>query len=122
MVEGAADLFLRKDGSTLLFLPLAHVFGRMIEVGAVRAGLHLAHCSDPVGKLTADLQSFKPNFVLSVPRIFEKIYNGAEAKAEAAGKERFSVQPPQLRSNTARRWKKDTSPLLCESSMLCLII
>ena len=86
VVEGAADLFLRKDGSTLLFLPLAHVFGRMIEVGAVRAGLHLAHCSDPVGKLTADLQSFKPNFVLSVPRIFEKIYNGAEAKAEAAGK------------------------------------
>jgi long-chain acyl-CoA synthetase len=86
VVEGAADLFLRKDGSTLLFLPLAHVFGRMIEVGAVRAGLHLAHCSDPVGKLTADLQSFKPNFVLSVPRIFEKIYNGAESKAEAAGK------------------------------------
>ncbi len=86
VVEGAADLFLRKDGSTLLFLPLAHVFGRMIEVGAVKAGLHLAHCSDPVAKLTADLQSFKPNFVLSVPRIFEKIYNGAEAKAEAAGK------------------------------------
>lgn len=86
VVEGAADLFLRKDGSTLLFLPLAHVFGRMIEVGAVRAGLHLAHCSDPVGKLLADLQSFKPNFVLSVPRIFEKIYNSAEAKADAAGK------------------------------------
>jgi len=58
----------------------------MIEIGAIRAGLHLAHCSDPVGRLMPDLASFKPNFVLSVPRIFEKIYNGAEAKADAAGK------------------------------------
>lgn len=86
VVEGASDLFLRPGGSTLLFLPLAHVFGRMIEIGAIRAGLHLAHCSDPVGRLMPDLASFKPNFVLSVPRIFEKIYNGAEAKADAAGK------------------------------------
>jgi len=72
VVEGASDLFLRPGGSTLLFLPLAHVFGRMIEIGAIRAGLHLAHCSDPVGRLMGDLASFKPNFVLSVPRIFEK--------------------------------------------------
>lgn len=86
VVEGASDLFLRPNGSTLLFLPLAHVFGRMIEIGAIRAGLHLAHCSDPVGRLLGDLASFKPNFVLSVPRIFEKIYNSAEAKADAAGK------------------------------------
>jgi long-chain acyl-CoA synthetase len=86
VVEGASDLFLRPGGSTLLFLPLAHVFGRMIEIGAIRAGLHLAHCSDPVGRLLGDLASFKPNFVLSVPRIFEKIYNSAEAKADAAGK------------------------------------
>jgi long-chain acyl-CoA synthetase len=85
-VEGASDLFLKPDGSTLLFLPVAHVFGRMVQIGAIRAGLHLAHCSDPVGRLQPDLASFKPTFVLAVPRIFEKIYNGAEAKAEAAGK------------------------------------
>jgi long-chain acyl-CoA synthetase len=85
-VQGAKDLFLKPDGSTLLFLPVAHVFGRMVQIGAVTAGLHLAHCSDPVGRLSADLASFKPTFVLAVPRIFEKIYNGAEAKAEAAGK------------------------------------
>ena len=84
--QGAKDLFLKPDGSTLLFLPVAHVFGRMVQIGAITAGLHLAHCSDPVGRLSADLTSFKPTFVLAVPRIFEKIYNGAEAKAEAAGK------------------------------------
>ena len=86
VVQGAKDLFLKPDGSTLLFLPVAHVFGRMVQIGAITAGLHLAHCSDPVGRLSADLASFKPTFVLAVPRIFEKIYNGAEAKAEAAGK------------------------------------
>ena len=86
VVQGAKDLFLKPDGSTLLFLPVAHVFGRMVQIGAVTAGLHLAHCSDPVGRLSADLASFKPTFVLAVPRIFEKIYNGAEAQAEAAGK------------------------------------
>ena len=86
VVEGASDLFLKPGGSTLLFLPVAHVFGRMVEIGAIHAGLHLAHCSDPVGRLQPDLASFKPSFVLAVPRIFEKIYNGAEAKADAAGK------------------------------------
>jgi len=86
VVQGANDLFLKPNGSTLLFLPVAHVFGRMVQIGAITAGLHLAHCSDPVGRLSADLASFKPTFVLAVPRIFEKIYNGAEAKAEAAGK------------------------------------
>jgi long-chain acyl-CoA synthetase len=86
VVQGASDLFLKPGGSTLLFLPVAHVFGRMVQIGAITAGLHLAHCSDPVGRLLPDLQSFKPTFVLAVPRIFEKVYNGAEAKAEAAGK------------------------------------
>jgi long-chain acyl-CoA synthetase len=86
VVQGANDLFLKPGGSTLLFLPVAHVFGRMVQIGSVAAGLHMAHCSDPVGRLPIDLASFKPTFVLAVPRIFEKVYNGAEAKAEAAGK------------------------------------
>jgi long-chain acyl-CoA synthetase len=85
VVNGASDLFLKPGGSTLLFLPVAHVFGRMVQIGAITAGLHLAHCGD-ITRLPADLASFKPTFVLAVPRIFEKIYNGGEAKAEAAGK------------------------------------
>ena len=86
VVQGASELFLKPGGSTLLFLPVAHVFGRMVQIGSITAGLHLAHCSDPAGRLPIDLASFKPTFVLAVPRIFEKVYNGAEAKAEAAGK------------------------------------
>ena len=85
VVQGANDLFLKPGGSTLLFLPVAHVFGRMVQIGAINAGLHLAHCSD-ITRLQQDLASFKPTFVLAVPRIFEKVYNGAEAKADAAGK------------------------------------
>lgn len=85
VVNGASDLFLKPGGSTLLFLPIAHVFGRMVQIGAITAGLHLAHCGD-ITRLPTDLASFKPTFVLAVPRIFEKIYNGAESRAESAGK------------------------------------
>ena len=85
VVQGASDLFLKPGGSTLLFLPIAHVFGRMVQIGALNAGLHLAHCGD-ISRLAQDLGTFKPTFVLAVPRIFEKVYNGAEAKADAAGK------------------------------------
>ena len=85
VVQGASDLFLKPGGSTLLFLPIAHVFGRMVQIGAITAGLHLAHTGD-IARLQNDLGTFKPTFVLAVPRIFEKIYNGAEAKADAAGK------------------------------------
>ncbi len=86
VVQGAPDLFLKPGGSTLLFLPVAHVFGRMVQIGAVSSGLHMAHCGDPSTRLAIDMSSFKPTFVLAVPRIFEKIYNGAEARAEAGGK------------------------------------
>jgi long-chain acyl-CoA synthetase len=44
VVQGANDLFLKPGGSTLLFLPVAHVFGRMVQIGSVAAGLHMAHC------------------------------------------------------------------------------
>ena len=88
VVHASPDLFYDKNGSTLLFLPLAHVFGRMIGVGTAYAGLRLGHCSD-LTQLPADLVSFKPRFILSVPRVFEKIYNAAASKAEAEGKGRI---------------------------------
>ena len=66
--------------STLLFLPLAHVFARVIEVGALEAGIVLGHCQD-VKNLVPDLASFQPTFVLAVPRVFEKVYNTAESRA-----------------------------------------
>ena len=85
VVQYARTEFLRPGGSTLLFLPIAHVFGRMIQFGAIYAGLHLAHCGD-INRLPQDLGTFKPTLVLAVPRIFEKVYNGAENRAIEAGK------------------------------------
>ena len=72
--------------STLLFLPLAHVFARVIEIGALEAGIVLGHCSD-MNDLLPDLASFQPTFVLAVPRVFEKVYNTAESRA-ASGVQR----------------------------------
>ncbi|MGQ5263552.1 AMP-dependent synthetase/ligase [Micromonospora sp. ZYX-F-536] len=71
--------------ATLLFLPLAHAFARLIQIGVVQARATMAHCAD-TKNLVAELQEFKPTFVLSVPRVFEKVYNAAKQKAEADGK------------------------------------
>lgn len=75
------------EAATLLFLPLAHVFGRMVEVAAILGRVKLGH--QPVLQATAliaDLASFRPTFILAVPYIFEKVFNAARRKAEAAGK------------------------------------
>lgn len=76
----------RAEGaSTLLFLPLAHVFARFIEVLCVNGQARMGHSPD-IKTLLDDFAGFKPTFVLAVPRVFEKIYNSAEAKATAGGK------------------------------------
>ncbi|MGP9584432.1 AMP-dependent synthetase/ligase [Micrococcaceae sp. AOP34-BR2-30] len=73
------------QASTVMFIPLAHVFARFISVLAVGAGSRVGHTAD-IKHLVDDLQSFKPTFLLAVPRVFEKVYNGAKLKAEAGGK------------------------------------
>jgi long-chain acyl-CoA synthetase len=76
----------RADGAaTLLFLPLAHVFARFVEVLCVSAKARMGHSSD-IKSLLDDFAGFRPTFVLAVPRVFEKIYNSAEAKAAGEGK------------------------------------
>ncbi|OOL30185.1 long-chain fatty acid--CoA ligase [Rhodococcus rhodochrous] len=70
---------------TLLFLPLAHVFAREISFGAFEHGVTVAHTSD-LTTLLDQLGEFKPNFILSVPRVFEKVYNSAKQKAYDGGK------------------------------------
>ncbi|MGW2562357.1 AMP-dependent synthetase/ligase [Streptomyces sp. NPDC001514] len=75
------------EAATLLFLPLAHVFGRMVEVAAILGRVKLGH--QPVlqaSALIADLAAFRPTFILAVPYIFEKVFNAARRKAEAEGK------------------------------------
>jgi long-chain acyl-CoA synthetase len=81
----APEIFTQPGGSTLLFLPLAHVLARVIQVGCIEDGIILGHSPD-VTNLLPDLGSFRPTFLLAVPRVFEKVYNGAEQKAESEGK------------------------------------
>jgi long-chain acyl-CoA synthetase len=81
------ELFELEDASTLLFLPLAHVFARIIQVGAVKQRVRLAHTAD-VANLLEDLTSFRPTFVLAVPRVFEKVFNQASQKAASEGRGR----------------------------------
>jgi len=71
--------------STLLFITTAHVFARFISILAIHAGVRTGHQPDTKQLLPA-LGSFKPTFLLAVPRVFEKVYNSAEQKAEAGGK------------------------------------
>jgi long-chain acyl-CoA synthetase len=85
VVWGLPDVFLAKDSSTLLFLPIAHVFGRLIQLGCIRGGVRLGHSAD-IKQLLPGLASFQPTFLLAVPRVFEKVYNSAQQKAQAAGK------------------------------------
>ncbi|MEJ3406020.1 AMP-dependent synthetase/ligase [Rathayibacter sp. YIM 133350] len=74
-----------ENASTLLFITTAHVFARLIAVLSVHAGVHVGHQPDTRQLLPA-MESFKPTFLLAVPRVFEKVYNSAEQKAEAGGK------------------------------------
>ncbi|WP_367649191.1 AMP-dependent synthetase/ligase [Aeromicrobium stalagmiti] len=83
--EQLPDLFGTENASTLLFLPLAHVFARIIQVGAIRSGAKLGHTAD-VKDLVTHLGTFQPTFVLAVPRVFEKVFNTASGKAYADGK------------------------------------
>ncbi len=87
VTKGLPDLF-REGSSTLLFLPLAHVFGRAIELGCIRSRVTLGHSGD-VTNLLADLAEFQPTFLLAVPRVFEKIFNSAQQKSRAEGKGRI---------------------------------
>ncbi|MBC9823643.1 AMP-dependent synthetase/ligase [Terrabacter sp. MAHUQ-38] len=84
-IEKLGQVVLSDNASTLLFLPLAHVFARFIEVLCVAGKARMGHSAD-IKTLLDDFAGFQPTFVLAVPRVFEKIYNSAEAKASAEGK------------------------------------
>lgn len=73
--------------STLLFLPLSHVFGRMVAIGCLRARVRLGHApSIRTEDLLADLAGFKPSFLLAIPYVLEKVYNTGRATAEKMGR------------------------------------
>ncbi|MFE9022503.1 AMP-dependent synthetase/ligase [Streptomyces sp. NPDC007808] len=90
VIERWEPVFHSKKGdeaATLLFLPLAHVFGRMVQVAAIRGRVRFGHQPQMnAAALLPDLAAFKPTFFLAVPYIFEKVFNAARRKAEKEGR------------------------------------
>ncbi|MGW0825056.1 AMP-dependent synthetase/ligase [Streptomyces sp. NPDC002845] len=93
-VDNAIDLLYpifrqrtEEEASTLLYLPLAHVFGRMVAIGCMRARVRLGHSpSLRTEDLVADMTSFRPTFLLAIPYVLEKVFNRARATAERLGR------------------------------------
>lgn len=101
VVNSMPELFLTNTASTLLFLPIAHVFGRLIQVGCIYSGTILGHSGD-IKNILGDLESFRPTFLLAVPRVFEKVYNSAEQKAAAGGKSTIFAKAAQTAIDHSR--------------------
>ncbi|WP_134322997.1 AMP-dependent synthetase/ligase [Cumulibacter soli] len=101
---GDLDTFIKPGSSTLLFLPLAHVFARIIQLGAFTARARVGHEAD-ISALMERLAEFRPTFLLAVPRVFEKVYNSAEQKARG----RLKAKLFDLASRTAITWSRAKS-------------
>ncbi|MFD1659306.1 AMP-dependent synthetase/ligase [Streptomyces caeni] len=103
-IELLYPVFKAKTGaepSTLLFLPLSHVFGRMVAIACVRARVRLGHApSMAAPDLLADLAAFRPTFLLAIPYMLEKVYNNARATAERGGR----AAPFDRAAGVARRY------------------
>ena len=87
-IDALPELFEAPGTSTLLFLPLAHVFARIIEIGCIKSRTKVGHSAD-IKSLLPDLQAFRPTFILAVPRVFEKVFNTASQRATADGRGRI---------------------------------
>ncbi len=101
-VGALPEIFETPGCSTLLFLPLAHVFARIIQVGYLESGAVLGHWPD-MNTLAEGLREFRPTFLLAVPRVFEKVYDSAQQQAStsAAGARIFAAA-----AETAIAWSK----------------
>ncbi|MFJ3784326.1 AMP-dependent synthetase/ligase [Streptomyces sp. NPDC090093] len=99
----------KEPAATLLFLPLSHVFGRMVSVGCVRARVRVGHAPSVEGDgLLADLAAFRPTFLLAIPYVLEKVFNAARATAERGGKAASFDRAARV----ARRYGQEASPAL----------
>ena len=88
LANGVEDEVLNRGTSILLFLPLAHIFARVVQLAAVHAGALTAHTDDIAG-VADQLVMFRPTLVLAVPRVFEKFHDRAARTAAAAGHARL---------------------------------
>src|SRR3954469_1335761 len=92
---------LDENASLLLFIPLAHVLARVLEVGAIENRVVLGHTPD-VKDLLGDLGRFQPTFLLAVPRVFEKVYNSAKASADESSKGKIFDRAAQVAIDWSR--------------------
>ncbi|MFG2818329.1 AMP-dependent synthetase/ligase [Kitasatospora sp. NPDC048365] len=110
LLDGWGEVFRDTGGgqpATLLFLPLAHVYGRMVEVAAVRGGIRVGHH----GRLSTDsllpaLATFRPTFLHAVPYVFEKIHQRAREAAEADGRLELFEQAAEVATSWAAAWER----------------
>ncbi|WP_033212276.1 AMP-dependent synthetase/ligase [Kitasatospora phosalacinea] len=110
MLAGWAEVFADTGGgqpATLLFLPLAHVYGRVTQVAAVRGGIRIGHHPkvSPDSLLPA-LAAFEPTFLHAVPYVFERIHRRAREAAEAAGRLELFVQAERVAVEWAAAWER----------------
>ncbi|MFE4988323.1 MULTISPECIES: long-chain fatty acid--CoA ligase [unclassified Streptomyces] len=99
----------KDPAATLLFLPLSHVFGRMVAIGCMRARVRVGHAPSVEGQeLLDDLAGFRPTFLLAIPYVLEKVFNSARATAERGGKAASFDRAARV----ARRYGKEASPSL----------
>ncbi|GAA1961761.1 AMP-dependent synthetase/ligase [Nocardioides panacihumi] len=105
------ELFQTEGRSTLLFLPLAHVFARIIQIGCVKSRTRLGHSPD-IKNLLDDLGEFKPTFILAVPRVFEKVFNTASQKAAADGRGKIFDKATEVSIAYSRASEKGRVPLV----------
>ncbi|WP_435969529.1 AMP-dependent synthetase/ligase [Streptomyces sp. Qhu_M48] len=99
----------KEPAATLLFLPLSHVFGRMVAVGCVRARVRVGHAPSVEGEeLLTDLAGFRPTFLLAIPYVLEKVFDSARATAERGGKAASFDRAARV----ARRYGREAAPSL----------
>ena len=110
-VEGLRDVCAAPGSRTLLFMPLAHVFARFIEVLCVTSGAVLGHTSD-TRTLLPDLASFGPTFLLAVPRVFEKVYNSSEQKAGTGARLKLFRWAAKVAVDISTTWDTSAPPSL----------
>ncbi|MFD7921771.1 AMP-dependent synthetase/ligase [Streptomyces sp. NPDC059740] len=110
-IERLAPLFRTDESSILLFLPAAHVFGRLVEVASVMAPIKLGHVPD-ARQLTEELAAFRPTLLLGVPRVFEKVYNAARTKAESEGRGRLFDRAAETAVAYSRALDTERGPAL----------
>ncbi|MEW2446348.1 AMP-dependent synthetase/ligase [Streptomyces parvulus] len=93
------------DDVQYLWLPLAHVFGKVLTSGQIEVG-HVTAVDGRVDKIIENLPVVQPTYMAAVPRIFEKVYNGVAAKARAGGGAKYKIF--QWAAGVAREYAKVT--------------